>query len=838
MPTFNLSLQSALNTCADQLAYTNTLVSALGATRRMRIFRDAASGADPFVSGVEVHNVGVTGSLGLTVRSITAHGTTAGVTVRAAADLSTGTSCLRIEGGGNFVQFTLGLTGSGKEVTMPSSLTATTGIAFGALSINPPAGLPVADGSVRVGLPITSVSFINTTGGSIANQPITFGQAFKALDLPFAGAAVQLRKADATLIPTQIDVKATHADGSVRHAIISAVLPAMTAAEMQAMTIVRKTAVAATPAVYTEFTGAGLDAVVSITVAGVAYTASLAALLATAPPTWLAGDVATEWLIVAPLKSAGNVTHPLIHARFAVRGFKGKATAKIDVTIENTWVIPSTGVASGGSAWVNNSIGAVTYDAAITVAGTTVFTQTALVHFPYARWKKTFWWGAAPTVHIKHNLAYLSASKALPNYDPSIAVPVATIASNKTLFLSRSAPMKQGVAEQYMPNTGGRDDLAILPGWDARYLMSQDVDAKLVSMGQGDLTGSWGAHYRNQTTGLPVSIANFPYMTLLGNHSDCYNTTTQLFEDFPATVSDGNTNVMQTAHHPDMAFLPYLVTGDFYYLETLQFWANYCAFQSNPGLRGAGLGLFNPDETRGQAWSIRTMAHAAYITPDGHAQKTSFATILQNNFNWYDTNYSNSVLPEMALGIMYKSAIQYPANPDGSGATVGVATWQDDYFTSAVGRAVELGFTGGATLLAWKSKFSEQRMTSGANFCYIFAANGSLNVKDAGGTFYTTLNQIYINTPSITAAMRGAVCASQALADLILAKYGSPRPCIAGQIIPDGSSLWDGYANLMQPALAYATGPNAANAWTVYASTPGKASDIPSHPQFAILPRA
>ena len=53
--------------------------------------------------------------------------------------------------------------------------------------------------------------------------PLTVGQVFKEGDLP-AGYSVTLLNGT-SLVPTQLDVKATHKDGSVRHGIISAILP-------------------------------------------------------------------------------------------------------------------------------------------------------------------------------------------------------------------------------------------------------------------------------------------------------------------------------------------------------------------------------------------------------------------------------------------------------------------------------------------------------------------------------------------------------------------------------------------------------------------------------------
>ena len=64
---------------------------------------------------------------------------------------------------------------------------------------------------------ITDVRFQNT-GAAQSNVPVTFGQVFAVGDLKKAH--VLVGKLDGATVPLQVDVKATHADGSVRHAIM------------------------------------------------------------------------------------------------------------------------------------------------------------------------------------------------------------------------------------------------------------------------------------------------------------------------------------------------------------------------------------------------------------------------------------------------------------------------------------------------------------------------------------------------------------------------------------------------------------------------------------------
>jgi hypothetical protein len=154
-----------------------------------------------------------------------------------------------------------------------------------------------------------------------------------------------------------------------------------------------------------------------------------------------------------------------------------------------------------------------------------------------------------------------------------------------------------------------------------------------------------------------------------------------------------------------MAFLPYLVSGDAYHLDELLFWANWNLIVKNPGYRQYAKGIVMGDQVRGQAWTLRTLAHAAYITPDGHPMKAYFSQILDTNLDAYNTTFSGGATNQ--LGFIDHNATSYAVTyPGPGGEKMGVAPWQDDFFTSAVGHLLELGFTKAKPLLDWKARFS------------------------------------------------------------------------------------------------------------------------------------
>ncbi|MFC0251148.1 RIFT barrel domain-containing protein [Massilia consociata] len=664
---------------------------------------------------------------------------------------------------------------------------------------------------------LATLVFEDSGGKDQASVPVTFGQVFGVGALK-RGERLQARLADGSTIPVQADIKARHPDGSVRHALVSLVLARLAPAKPVAVglfgvagasgaadadgkrsaeTLLRK----------------GFDARIEARFEGKTYSASVKPLLArsrTAP--WLDGPVAQEWHASAPLTDADGRPHPHLAARFAVRWYPALDRARVDVTVENNWAFEPA---------PQN----FTYDARITVGDAEVYSKPALEHYHHARWRKLSWWGDAPSVHVRHDTRQLIASMALPNYDQSVTVDETALARMHADWKgAKTEPMGTGQALRGMPTTGGRPDIGLLPGWAAMYLLGMDRRAHAVTMGTADLAGSWSMHYRDRRTDLPVSLLDYPYMTRVGTPSDARNPATGKSELFPACARPGacaTPNQHDISHQPAFSYLPYLVTGDHYHLEELQFWAMYDVFASNPGYRENRKGLLKPEQVRGQAWALRTLGQAAYITPDAHPLKRHFLQILDDNLDWYNGTYTHNPRAN-ALGIIVNGyALGYNEKR-------GIAPWQDDFFTSAAGHVAELGFGKARELLRWKAKFPVMRMI-GDGTCWIHGAMYSMLVRDSDtASFYGTIGEAY--RASIKPDMRALPCAGPEMAAALKLRTGEMTGYSSGH---------SGYPSNMQPALAYAAdalGEPGRKAWQQFMARSVK-PDYGAGPQFAIVPR-
>ena len=696
--------------------------------------------------------------------------------------------------------------------TSASDVSGTTSGSRAGILLTPTTLTPTSP-AAGTGTVVTDVKFHSTASTTQTGAPVTFGQVFvQGAVAPSATLSGKL--ADGTMVPLQLDVKARHGDGSVRHAVISAVLPTLTASQPQVMTLVTAAPYAAAGGTTPDaLLASGFSAAANITLAGKAYTVSADTLLKNGKFTnWLAGPIVNEWHVSAPLKAADGKVHPHLTARFAVRSYTGSKKTRVDVTIENNWAF-------------EEAPQNVIYDAQIMVGGQPVYAKAGMTHYHHARWRKMFWWGGEPQVHIKHNGAYLIQTRAVPNYDQSLVFSETVLAKMKTAYTgTRTEPMGVGAAMLQMGAAGGRPDIGLLPGWAVTYMLSGDKRAKDVTMGTADLAGSWSIHYRNRDTDRPVSLIDFPYMTILGNRADTKNPATGKLEAFPACATSTackSPNLHDSSHQPSFAYLPYIVTGDHYYLEEMQFWAMYNTFASNPGYRENVKGLFKREQVRGQAWSMRSISQAAYITPDADPLKAQFEYFVKTNLEWYNQNYANNASANR-LGVL-----------DGTGAVIydgklGVAPWQDDFFTAAIGMTHELGFTAAKPMLDYKAKFAVGRINA-TGVCWIDGAKYSMKVRaTTTSPLYNSMAEVY--KANHDAAFVALPCASTAMATALKLRVGE---------MTGYSTVVTGYPANLQPALAYSASSNAtgaAAAWSLFAARPYK-PNYAAGPQFAILPR-
>lgn len=525
------------------------------------------------------------------------------------------------------------------------------------------------DVSVLVGLS-------NPSSQPLRSTAVTFGHAFRKGQFP---RTVRV-SVDGHTLPAQVDVKRRYEDGSVRFAVISVALDGM--APEQKLSLALEPGDAATvpgaAVAATDLLKKGFEVVVTLRFPdGAVRTASARKLLERAgdkAAMWLHGPVATEWLLAAPPEDeSGNLDDDLC-VRFQVRAYRGMSHVRVSVAVENCW-----------DAWAGN----IRYDMAVTVGGQEVFGRRAVDHRPLSRWRKVFWWGdGEPALHVAHDLGYLVSTGAIPNYDRTMPSPPA--AGRRDPFAKEGLDwdiLGCGPLTAYMPTTGGRPEIAPYPLWTVRYLLTMDPRTKAFVLASGELAGSWPIHVRTRTTGRIMTIDQRPEFWLDERGKDRPQWKP------PRHAPDPNQQRLtpDKAHQPSVAYVPYLVTGDYYFLEEAYFWANYCLLASWPHPRQNARGIL-AGQIRGDAWGLRNIADAAWIAPDGDPEAAYFDEKIRNNIAhrigaMYGPPEFNPI-GAWGLRTTADARIQNPANP----RWIITAPWEEDYLLWSLHHLVELGW--------------------------------------------------------------------------------------------------------------------------------------------------
>ncbi len=568
---------------------------------------------------------------------------------------------------------------------------------------------------------VASIEVRNLSGQALQDVPLTVLLAFRKGEVPKG----QMLYSSAGDRPAQIDPKRFYEDGlTPRFAIISAIIPSLPANGSTSVVLTAGPArpeAKLRPIMLDELLKTDFDAVVTLTFPdGAVRLASARKMLEEQQlrvrgSMWLMGHVASEWLVSGPPVDKEGKPDEDLNVQFQVRAYAGLKRVRVSVVVENCW-----------DTWAGN----IRYDASVTVGGREVFAAKAVDHRRLARWRKVFWWGGeAPPVHIVHNVHHLISTGALPNYDLSLPPTPPDWQMKRDLAMDgpRWELMGHGSLTAYMPTTGGRPEIGPYPAWTVRYLLHPDPRGRDLVLANGDLAGSWPIHVRARKTGRIMTIDDRPDFWLDARG-----------KDKPAWKPDRHPPdpkqpklVPDLAHQGSFAYVPYLLTGDFYYLEEAYFWANYCLLATWPSPRGGAKGII-ADQIRGEAWALRNIADAAWISPTGDPEGRYLDEKLRNNIA--DRIRRMYGPPEFAkLGFwgprtVTDARIQNPANPN----WIVTAPWEHDYFIWSFHHMAELGWAEATKVRDYQLRWRVGTLTNAPAYDPMLAAPYRMVVGEKG----------------------------------------------------------------------------------------------------------
>ncbi len=578
-----------------------------------------------------------------------------------------------------------------------------------------------------------TITLHERSGHAQANRALTIPRAFREGEIAhFAEASIQGRH-----LLTQCDVKNRWPDGSLKFAIVSFVIPTLAA---NSTTIV---AFFDQPDGHNEdyLTKAGLldskfDFEAGIEMSGVVERAvSAREMLAQgAFRFWLKGPVVTA-VIIEDRSPARNfdqdfgdnskALHPIFEAWF----YPGSKNVEVGYTVENIWA----------SSDKNRSMRDLTYGLKLSAgakAPRVRFQQPPFSQIARSRWHKRFWVGDKPqTIRVDHNLAYWTSTHAIPNWDTSLRLASSLLASrlgaDSSVDRIEGTDIGIGNYQKDLRQGGASDWIGLAPLWDILYLYSMDDRLLQSSLSNADLAGRIPWNFREadekagtghffdtqrtqETFGRVISVNARERVTLSDLSQICSEGSTV---DNISTGPIHETGWITTRDHmPDVAYIPYLFSGRYYYLEALQLqaafvvgWKLGCTEESYN--RQGREGYLHDTELRGDAWSFRTLAYAAFISPDGTPEKSYFEDKLLNNIaEWEGAHDVPLDIPEKknewtfghkaqrdSRGISPLGSwkdrgaefVQAPLKPSAKG---GASPWEENFLVNSLGIAKQFGY--------------------------------------------------------------------------------------------------------------------------------------------------
>ncbi len=283
----------------------------------------------------------------------------------------------------------------------------------------------------------------------------------------------------------------------------------------------------------------------------------------------------------------------------------------------------------------------VTLDRYFPAAVTSVtWSHVNFIHSLHARWRKVFPANGLVEADIVPDFQTLFDAKA--TYPLLSTITSALFTGNTPGTLADSTPyvpFNNGASTSYrwdilgignwtkeMSNPGGREELGFRPMVTSQYLVHRTQSLRKEMLRYGDLAGSRRMHFTNASNQM-ITVGDLPDFSTAGTEC-CGNGITAPAGGGPAPdPNNGYSGENGPSHQPSAAFIPYLVTGDRYYLDELKSWTEYGTISwGTSGRTAANVFevLIGNTQVRQWGWAMRDLTDCAAWLPDADPHKTYY----------------------------------------------------------------------------------------------------------------------------------------------------------------------------------------------------------------------
>lgn len=487
--------------------------------------------------------------------------------------------------------------------------------------------------------------------------------------------------------------------------------------------------------------------------------------------------------------------------------------------------------------WVDLTNSDLSYIGTVTIGGIVVFTKdftTNPKHYANSRWTAEGFIGGNPIVTPKHNMVDLVATKLVPNY----FMDTPTAATLNTFPVQTYTPYQSTNWTPQMGDFGVQDQIGILPRWDALTITSLgDSRAFNATIANSKALGSYGIVWRGSSdSNLPLRPSIYPNFAIFGGTD---------------SVGTGSL-VWEVNHHSSGGYLAYILTGDYFHLETMQLQAATCWGCGNVGEYGAGTSKYLGRQVRGRAWMIRTISQMCGIAPSNDAMLADYQAVLLHTATVDTTLIATPSFTILGPVYGFDTGIGGGGWTENDGVSVigSTAAWMQNFAAQAAGTASDCEPLSDANMVTWNTMRTWQYQWPIGLLGNGLAGNYCFNNAEAYGmqvaaTNTDDLTQWFHDWPTIAALTTNKVPGFGACSNTL---QGSSAGTPSGNLTL-GAGVTGYWGNLL-PAISYAVDHGApgaaaaynrltgANNFSVLRNNTGGASGIPADfPQFCVQPR-
>ena len=219
--------------------------------------------------------------------------------------------------------------------------------------------------------------------------------------------------------------------------------------------------------------------------------------------------------------------------------------------------------------------------------GTTATVEAPSGHYWFGRWR----WQSAPRP-VRRTYAQLAAQNLIPHFDTRGLV------TGAILSVAEYKPMATCGMPGNMGQTGGYPGLGIVTGWQAQYLVRNAPETAWRA--QAEAINSYPTIVRDPDSFAPCPgdiVNDWPGANMYSSS-----------EGTPFSSKGPSPLRTDQGHLPSAAYIPFLLTGDPYLLEAMQFVTNYQQLSLPSDSRCMIMGRY-------LAWPMRAIAECVAATP-------------------------------------------------------------------------------------------------------------------------------------------------------------------------------------------------------------------------------